>query len=119
MDQSHEGYHNDWLFDWFHDACQKYNVPPSAIIYVTGNLAVDTQYKDWCKTNLPKSKMCVIPHIQFDEYMWDAAKKQRKVIPTVSDHIEYKTKNKKLIKTYNCFQKRNRKTDRRIPRKIC
>lgn len=106
LDQSHEGYHTDWLFDWFHDACSAYDVDPSRIIYVTGNLAVETQYEEYCKKNDISSKMCVVPHIHFEEFIYDSAKKQKNILPTVEDHLEYKSKNN--IKTYNCFQKRAR-----------
>jgi len=108
LDQSHEGYHTDWLFDWFHDACKKYNLPPSQIIYVTGNMAVEAQYKEYCNLNNITEQMCVIPNIQFESFIQDSAKKQQDVLPTVDDHIEYKSANLDNIKTYNCFQKRNR-----------
>jgi len=106
LDQSHEGYHTDWLFDWFHDACKKYELNADRIIYVTGNLAVEEQYTDWCLKNKPSSKMTVVPYIHFEEFIYDSAKKQKNVLPTVEDHLEYKSKNN--IKTYNCFQKRAR-----------
>jgi hypothetical protein len=106
LDQSHEGYHTDWLFDWFHDACYKYEIDPSRIIYVTGNLAVEEQYRLWCKNKNPSSKMCVVPNIQFEGFINDAASKQENLLPTVDTHIEYKLQN--IIKTYNCFQKRPR-----------
>ena len=108
LDQSHEGYHTDWLFDWFHDVCKKYEVDADRVIYVTGNLAVEQQYSEWCAENNPSHKMCVIPHIHFEEFIYDSAKKQTDVLPTFENHVEYKTKNLDTIKTYNCFQKRNR-----------
>lgn len=108
LDQSHEGYHTDWLFDWFHDACSFYDVNPSRIIYVTGNLAVESQYDEYCKLKNISSRMCVVPHIHFEEFIYDSAKKQSAFLPTVSEHLTYKLENANLIKTYNCFQKRPR-----------
>jgi hypothetical protein len=108
LDQSHEGYHTDWLFDWFHDACSKYDVDPSRIIYVTGNLAVETQYEEYCKQNNISNKMCVVPHIHFEEFIYDSAQKQKSVLPDVKEHLAYKESKIDFIKTYNCFQKRAR-----------
>lgn len=108
LDQSHEGYHTSWLFDWFHDCCSHYNISPTQIIYVTGNLAVIEQYNTWIDNSTAQEKMCVIPHIQFEEFIQDSAEKQKDIIPTVSQQIEYKTKNLNNIKLYNAFQKRSR-----------
>lgn len=108
LDQSHEGYHTDWLFDWFHDAAKKYEIDADRIIYVTGNLAVETQYEEWCKQNNPSHKMCVVPNIQFEEFIYDSARKQESILPTVSDHFSYKSEKLNDIKIYNCFQKRPR-----------
>lgn len=106
LDQSHEGYHTDWLFDWFHDACKKYEISADRVIYVTGNLAVEEQYKEWCLQNNPSSKLCVVAHIHFEEFIYDAAKKQKDILPSVDEHLAYKSNHN--IKTYNCFQKRAR-----------
>lgn len=108
LDQSHEGYHTNWLFDWFHDCCSQYNISPTQIIYVTGNLAVIEQYNIWINNSIAQEKMCVIPHIQFEDFIQDSAEKQKDIIPTAEQQIEYKTKNLNNIKLYNAFQKRPR-----------
>ena len=108
LDQSHEGYHTDWLFDWFHDCFSHYNISPTQIIYVTGNLAVIEQYNAWSNLHINQEKMCVIPHIQFEEFIQDTAEKQMGIIPTTDQHIKYKTTNIDNIKLYNAFQKRSR-----------
>ena len=108
LDQSHEGYHEEWLFYWFHYCCTVYKIPVSQIIYVTGNLSVETQYADWCKRNNTSERMCVIPHIQFERFTYDSVTQQLKILPTVSEHIRYKTANESNLLTYNCFQKRAR-----------
>lgn len=108
FDQSHEGYHTEWLFEWFHYSLNYYNIPASQIIYVTGNLSVETQYLEWCNQHNIEEKICVIPHIEFQLFIYDAVNKQAHLLPSVDDHIEYKKENKSLIKTYNCFQKRPR-----------
>lgn len=108
LDQSHEGYHADWLFDWFHDCCTKFDIHPERIIYVTGNLMVEDQYNKWTEKNKLTEKICTIPHIQFEEFIYTAALKQQQSLPSFDDQINYKTKNVEKIKIYNCFQKRNR-----------
>lgn len=108
LDQSHEGYHADWLFDWFYSCFEKYNIPPKQVIYVTGNLGVEDQYNNWVKENNPEERMFVIPHIQFEEFISDSARAQKDLLPSVDEHISYKKENKDKIKTYNCFQKRAR-----------
>jgi len=108
LDQSHEGYHTIWLFKWFHDCCSHYNINPTQVIYVTGNLAVIEQYSNWCSENVPQSKLCVIPNIQFEEFIQTAVENQIRTLPTSSQQVEYKTKNIEDIKVYNAFQKRSR-----------
>jgi len=108
LDQSHEGYHTTWLFEWFHDCCLHYAISPTQVIYVTGNLAVCEQYIDWCNNNLPNEHICVIPHIQFEDFIQTAVENQIRTLPTSSQQIEYKTKNMEDVKVYNAFQKRPR-----------
>lgn len=108
LDQSHEGYHTNWLFDWFHDCCSHYNISPTQIIYVTGNLAVIKQYDIWIKNSTTREKMCVIPNTQFEGFIYDTAEKQVEIIPTSDKQIAYKIENMKNIKIYNAFQKRSR-----------
>jgi hypothetical protein len=111
LDQSHEGYHVNWLFQWFHDACNHYNINPNRIIYVTGNLAVKEQYNTWCVQNNIDNKLTVIPYIHFETFIYDSLRNARNagmIVPELEDQISYKTKNIDKIKTYNCFQKRPR-----------
>lgn len=108
LDQSHEGYHTDWLFEWFHAACAQYGISACRLIYVTGNLAAAQQYNEWCLVQNVDDKMCVIPYIHFEKYIHERASNQRYLLPTTTAHVEYKTKNITNIKLYNAFQKRTR-----------
>jgi hypothetical protein len=108
LDQSHEGYHTDWLFDWFHTGCDQYEISASRVIYVTGNLAVTQQYNEWCSARKINDKMCVIPYIHFEKYIHECASNQWYLLPTSEKQIAYKTKNISDIKLYNAFQKRSR-----------
>lgn len=108
LDQSHEGYHTPWLFDWFHYCCEKYGIPPSQIIYVTGNLSVETQYTDYIKQKNILDKIFVVPHIQFENFIYEKSTEILKDLPTVDQHLAYKQQNFNSIKLYNAFQKRTR-----------
>jgi hypothetical protein len=113
LDQSHEGYHASWIFDWFHETCDFYNVNPSQIIYVTGNLDEGRQYKEWLKNKTVKGTLCIVPHAHFECMIYDTALNRVRIhneppLPTFIDQIQYKIKNKDAIKTYNALQKRPR-----------
>jgi hypothetical protein len=108
LDQSHEGYHANWLFDWFHYSCEKYNIPPSQVIYVTGNLSVEEQYTSYVKQKNILDKLFVVPHIQFENFIYEQSVNIFDQLPTVNQHIDYKRKNFNSIKLYNAFQKRTR-----------
>lgn len=47
VDSSFEGYHNDWVFDFFHNECNDYDISPNQIFFVTGNSIVEERYKTW------------------------------------------------------------------------
>ena len=51
LDQSLEGYQTPWLWEWFHKECKEWNVSPTRIIYVTGNMIADETYEKWAKDN--------------------------------------------------------------------
>ena len=109
LDQSFEGYQTPWLWKWFHDECEKYNVSPECIVYVTGNMIVEDVYDEWVKNNDIKEKICVIgyPHFELDVAMNCEQKSlSDNKLPTFEDHIIHKTKND--IKTFSCLNKRIR-----------
>ena len=105
LDQCLEGYHVPWLWDWFHAQFVKYNIPPAAVIYATGDLNVETNYLDWCKANNIKEQMKPIafPHFE-DHIQWVADNMDLKV--SFAEELEYKSLHD--IKTFNCLQKRSR-----------
>lgn len=113
LDQTHEGYHEEWLFDWFHNSCSEYSISPSRIIYVTGNMTVQDQYITWCNDRNVIVKMTVIPEAHFEHCAFITLVNRVKIdneepLPSFNDHIEYKKKNARDIKLYNLLQKRPR-----------
>lgn len=113
LDQSHEGYHYDWLFNWFHESCNKYNINPKQIIYVTGDMDVEVKYTNWLSKNPHTHKMLVLSYPIFEAAVYAESinlTRIKKLPPLVSitENIEYKTNNLSDIKLYNCLQKRPR-----------
>jgi hypothetical protein len=118
LDQSHEGYHEDWLWPWFHNNCEHYNINPRQVIYLTGNLDCKAQYDKWADENSVIDRIRPIPYPHFELVIWESAKNQASAltallgkpskIPSFDDHVMYKTKNVESIKTFNALQKRNR-----------
>jgi hypothetical protein len=112
LDQSHEGYHYDWLFDWFHNSCEQYNINPKQIIYITGNMDVERQYEEYCLANNKNDKLCVIGHAHFEQAVFttynNRIKFDNEKFPTFEQQLEYKKQNLTNIKAYNALQKRTR-----------
>ena len=106
IDQSHEGHHATWLFQWFHNICEMYKLPVSQIIYVTGDLTVSEKYAEWSRKRGYKKKIMTIPYVHFEQFIFQ----QMEDFGTVSfdEHVDYKLNNLNSVNTYNCLQKRPR-----------
>lgn len=107
FDQSHEGYQTSWLWQYFHEECEKYNVPPQAIIYVTGNLLANQQYVAWADSKNLLARINVIPYTVF-EYDIGTISQEVNLISDLRQNYEHKKNNLENIKTFNCLQKRLR-----------
>ena len=98
IDSSFEGYHDDWIFEFFHIECKERNINPNYIIFVTGNSIVEDCYSDWLKNNPQQKNIKVVPysHFEFDTYLLsnDLPPGNDNFPPTFEEHIEYKSKNK-------------------------
>jgi hypothetical protein len=113
LDQSLEGYQTPWLWDWFHKECQAWDISPTRIIYVTGNMIADTVYEKWCDDNNVNIRMKVIPYPHFELDMgmttWGRNKENSiKKLPSFEDNLKYKIENLNDLKTYACLNKRIR-----------
>lgn len=107
IDQSLEGYHTDWLFDFFHTACVTYRLNPRQIIYVSGNMLLEEQYKNYCASKGIKNKMHTFGYPHFEEDMLYLSE-QLNLDVGYKQALRYKKKNKKNIATYCLLQKRMR-----------
>ena len=106
IDQSVEGYHTSWLWDWFHKKCNQYNISPSAIIYLTGNQQAEDQYNNWVNLNLNiTSKLKIVPSISLSYYIYQTYQNNNLKI-NFNQLLSYKKNN--LIKLFNCTNLRPR-----------
>ena len=108
IDSSLEGYHEDWIFNFFHKECEKREISPNQIIYVTGNSIVEKKYNNWLKNNPQKNKIHPLPysHFEYDVHREALELKGLNSLPNIIKHIEYKSKNE--IKLYNNLNRKPR-----------
>jgi L-rhamnose mutarotase len=105
FDQSLEGYHAPWLWEYFHKECLDYNINPEAVIHITGNSLCDKQYDKWATDNNISNRMTAIPYVHFEADVYKQSIWNHIDI-SVDKHLEYKKTNE--IKDFNCLQKRLR-----------
>jgi hypothetical protein len=105
IDQSLEGYQTPWLWEYFHRDCEKHNVDPRSIVYVTGNSLAPDQYSQFCISKDITKQLKVIAYEHFNLDVQSIAQ-QRKTPLTWKAQIKYKKEHP--IKTYNCLNKRLR-----------
>jgi hypothetical protein len=108
IDSSLEGYHEDWVFNFFHKECEKREISPNQIIYVTGNSIIEKRYENWLSTNPQKIKIHPLPysHFEHDIYREAISLKKLKKLPNLKNHIDYKSENE--IKLYNNLNRKPR-----------
>lgn len=107
LDQSLEGYQTVWLWDWFHLELSNNNIPPSQIIYITGNLLASTQYNEWCLQNNVSNKMLVVPFSTF-EHDTSLALVHTYAL-SWETQVNYKKLNTNKIYAFSALQKRPRR----------
>jgi hypothetical protein len=107
IDQSIEGYHQKWLWDWFHKKCKTYNINPKAIIYMTGDQDSAEKYDKWSIDNNVPSKIKVIPSIALSTYIRKSYDKTMINID-FDNLLEYKKNNSSSIYLYDCLNLRPR-----------
>jgi len=111
LDQSLEGYHTHWLFEYMHKECQEWGISPERLIYVTGNMIVEDVYKEWADNNniTVRIKTIGYPHFELDmaKCAYDRSLSDNP-LPSFQNHIDYKRENVNDIKTFACLNKRIR-----------
>jgi hypothetical protein len=105
LDQSLEGYHRTWIFDFFHGECNHYHINPSNIVYTTGNMLVQEDYARWLVENPQDNKLNVFPYAHFEKDMYNLSRSTQ-LDSLTKTNLKYKKENN--IKLYNCLNKRDR-----------
>lgn len=111
VDSSFEGYHNDWVFDFFHNECNDYGISPNQIFFVTGNSIVEERYKLWLETNPQPIKIHALPYSHFEADVFCQSLEMRRngnPLHTFEEHYKYKIYNNETIKLYNNLNKKPR-----------
>ena len=109
IDSSFEGYHCDWIFDFFHNECNDYGISPNQIFFVTGNSIVKERYKLWLETNPQHIKMHPLPYSHFESDVFGEIRHlgwENKQLKTFEEHLEYKINNLDNIKLFNNLNKK-------------
>jgi hypothetical protein len=113
IDQSLEGYHQDYIWEFFHSQCSLYELNPRCIFYVTGNMMTGLHYHVWCDSrNISyDSRIRAIGYPHFEHVVYyDSIKRNQSdtPLPTFEKHVSYKKEHVENIKTFACLNKRQR-----------
>mgnify|MGYP001262746531 CR=1 FL=1 len=116
IDNSLEGYHCDEIFDYLYDNSVVNNISPKQIFFITGNLNIENNLKDWSKENPGKQTINVIPysHFEYDIGMKvvEMTKEDNSALPTMKGHLECKeimeSNGKDAVRLYNFLNKKPR-----------
>lgn len=108
IDQSVEGYHDNWLWKWFHQKCDDYKISPSSIIYITGNQSAAEQYDIWLKNNnFSSGKLKVISSTSLQFYIYQTYRRNKMNI-IFEDIVSYKKNNLDNVLLFDCLNLRPR-----------
>lgn len=107
IDQSVEGYHTAWLWEWFHKKCSLYNINPQAIIYVTGDQSSLDNYESWANKNNVDARINIIPSTTLSFYIYKTYI-SRKLDITFDKLLTYKKENSDNLYLYDCINFRPR-----------
>ena len=122
IDNSYEGYHFDWLFDYFHNGAIEYGFDPQQVIFISGNSILEDTLSEWKRVNNHKTSINVIGYSHFehdigrDTFRYsqyhDGIKngyyKHVPPLPDYYDQLTYKKENLKDIKFFNFLNRRPR-----------
>lgn len=114
FDNSLEGYYDPYIIDYFWDNATYRGIPPNQVIFVTGNLNIEQNLKNWQIKNRGKEPIQVLPYSHFEFDINERLRKEHFIkddfhfVPTYEDHIAYKTKHNEDIKLYNFLSKKPR-----------
>jgi len=112
IDNSLEGYHCDEIFDYLYDNSVVNNISPKQIFFITGNLNIEENLKEWSIKNPGKQTIGVIPypHFEYDIGMKvvEMTKDDSYGLPTMKGHLQTKEAMEGGVKLYNFLNKKPR-----------
>jgi len=111
IDSSFEGYHDDWVFDFFHNECIEYDISPNQIFFVTGNSIIKERYDMWLQEKPQKINIHVIPYSHFESDVFSQSidmTRNGTPLNTFEEHYQYKIYNNDKIKLFNNLNKKPR-----------
>lgn len=108
IDSSLEGYHDDLVFNFLHNECDHFMIPPTQIIFVTGNSIIEERYRLWLYFNPKEENINVIPYSHFENDVFLQAQDMGNKIPKFDDQVKYKSNNEDKIKLYSFLNKKTR-----------
>lgn len=112
FDNSLEGFHDDFIFEYLHNECKKNSISPRRIIYITGNILIENQYEKWLNNNKHEEKLNVFYFLNFeiDSYVFSVNLPEGNETPppTFDEQLKYKKENKDNIKLFSFLNKKPR-----------
>lgn len=103
IDSLNEGFQTDQLFQFWHQSCERYGIPPKCIAYVTSNQRERESYLSWATANKVTDTINVICFAHL-EYSQQTCLTTSYPLITWEDHINRK-RNGKRIKVFNCLNR--------------
>lgn len=106
IDNLNEGFQDDRLYEFWHYSCDRYNLPPSCIVYVTSNEAEPVAYASWANDRGIDRRINNIAFCQL-EYSQQHCMLNSYTSLSWLNHQNHKG-NKTTIKDFNCLNRVNR-----------
>lgn len=106
VDSLNEAFQTDDLFRFWHQSCERYNLPPRCIAYLTSNELEKPAYMSWADRNGIKDTINVIGFAHL-EYSQNACLTTTYPMLTWDDHLKHKNNNRRM-RDFNCLNRVSR-----------
>ena len=105
MDNLNEGFYDTDLYEFLHQSCTQFGLPPSTICFMTGNELDPRGYAQWCDQRGLTDRITLIgmPHLMYMQQL----NLRNSPTPTWSDHTAAKRR-WRGIANYNCLNRISR-----------
>lgn len=103
VDSLNEGFQDDGLFRFWHQSCERYEIPPRSIAYLTSNQKEKEAYLSWANANHVIDTINVIGFAHL-EYSQQSCMVTSYPLLSWQDHLDRKY-NKWKVKDFNCLNR--------------